>query len=102
MSKSSTAARRLPNREAALEALYSDISAKSMFPFWATSVARLRLHRSAVVDRIEHHNSYLKGTSISVASCSFDNGVAMYLKLTASAIARSRPSMRSGKTLFFG
>src|SRR6266508_3050837 len=37
MSKSSTAARRLPNREAALEALYSDISAKSMFPFWATS-----------------------------------------------------------------
>jgi len=37
MSKSSTAARRLPNREAALEALYSDISAKNMFPFWATS-----------------------------------------------------------------
>src|SRR5215469_12252658 len=37
MSQSSTAARRLPNREAALEALYSDISAKSMFPFWATS-----------------------------------------------------------------
>src|SRR5258705_429600 len=37
MSKSSTAARRLPNREAALEALYSDISAKGMFPFWATS-----------------------------------------------------------------
>src|SRR6266571_4810550 len=37
MSKSSTAARRLPNREAALESLYSDISAKSMFPFWATS-----------------------------------------------------------------
>lgn len=36
MSKS-TAARRLPNREAALEALYSDISAKSMFPFWAAS-----------------------------------------------------------------
>ena len=37
MSKSSTAAHRLPNREAALEALYSDISAKNMFPFWATS-----------------------------------------------------------------
>ena len=37
MSKSSTAARRLPNREAALDSLYSDISAKSMFPFWATS-----------------------------------------------------------------
>ena len=32
-----SAARRLPNREAALEALYNDISAKSMFPFWATS-----------------------------------------------------------------
>src|SRR5262249_62204473 len=30
-------ARRLPNREAALERLYSDISAKNMFPFWATS-----------------------------------------------------------------
>ena len=37
MSTSSTAARRLPNREAALEQLYNDISAKSMFPFWATS-----------------------------------------------------------------
>src|SRR5947199_674751 len=37
MSKSSTAAHRLPNREAALDALYSDISAKNMFPFWATS-----------------------------------------------------------------
>src|SRR5260221_8500311 len=37
MSKSSTAAHRLPDREAALESLYSDISAKSMFPFWATS-----------------------------------------------------------------
>ena len=31
------AARRLPNRKAALDALYGDISAKSMFPFWATS-----------------------------------------------------------------
>src|SRR5262245_50023121 len=29
--------RRLPNREPALEQLYSDISAKNMFPFWATS-----------------------------------------------------------------
>jgi gentisate 1,2-dioxygenase len=32
-----TAARRLPNREAALDALYGDIAAKNMFPFWATS-----------------------------------------------------------------
>src|SRR5215813_2839618 len=31
------ATRGLPNREAALEQLYSDISAKHMFPFWATS-----------------------------------------------------------------
>ena len=30
-------ARRLPNRKAELDALYNDISAKSMFPFWATS-----------------------------------------------------------------
>src|SRR5947209_5660476 len=37
MSKSSTAARRLPNREAALASLYGEISAKHMFPFWATS-----------------------------------------------------------------
>jgi gentisate 1,2-dioxygenase len=28
---------RLPNRDAALKALYDDISAKSMFPFWAQS-----------------------------------------------------------------
>ena len=28
---------RLPNRDAALKALYTDISAKNMFPFWATS-----------------------------------------------------------------
>src|SRR5262249_42665564 len=35
--QSKSAARRLPNREAALEQLYSDISAKSMFPFCATS-----------------------------------------------------------------
>ena len=28
---------RLPNRDAALKSLYSDISAKHMFPFWATS-----------------------------------------------------------------
>ena len=33
----SSTARRLPNREAALTSLYSDISAKNMFPFWATS-----------------------------------------------------------------
>ena len=32
-----SAARRLPDREAALASLYSDISAKHMFPFWATS-----------------------------------------------------------------
>ena len=31
------AARRLPNREAALAALYDEIAAKNMFPFWATS-----------------------------------------------------------------
>ena len=37
MSGPSSAARRLPNREAALAALYGDISAKHMFPFWATS-----------------------------------------------------------------
>ena len=28
---------RLPNRDAALKALYDDVSAKHMFPFWATS-----------------------------------------------------------------
>jgi gentisate 1,2-dioxygenase len=28
---------RLPNRDAALKALYTDIAAKNMFPFWATS-----------------------------------------------------------------
>jgi gentisate 1,2-dioxygenase len=37
MAGKTSAAHRLPNREAALDALYSDISAKSMFPFWATS-----------------------------------------------------------------
>src|SRR4029079_6329339 len=37
MSKSPGVAPRLPNREAALESLYSDIAAKNMFPFWATS-----------------------------------------------------------------
>src|SRR4030095_6369033 len=36
-STSASAVRRLPNREAALDALYSEISAKNMFPFWATS-----------------------------------------------------------------
>ena len=36
-SNASSAARRLPNREAALDSLYNDISAKNMFPFWATS-----------------------------------------------------------------
>ena len=29
--------RRLPNRDTALKALYDDVSAKHMFPFWATS-----------------------------------------------------------------
>src|SRR5271155_6129213 len=29
--------RRLPNRDIALKALYDDVSAKHMFPFWATS-----------------------------------------------------------------
>jgi gentisate 1,2-dioxygenase len=33
----SSAARRLPDREAALDRLYSEISSKHMFPFWATS-----------------------------------------------------------------
>src|SRR6185295_11235143 len=33
----SSAVRRLPNREAALDGLYKDIAAKSMFPFRATS-----------------------------------------------------------------
>ena len=33
----SSAARRLPDRETALASLYSEISAKHMFPFWATS-----------------------------------------------------------------
>src|SRR5262249_56282248 len=28
---------RLPNRDAALKSLYSDIADKNMFPFWATS-----------------------------------------------------------------
>jgi gentisate 1,2-dioxygenase len=37
MANKNSAARRLPNRAAALEALYNDISAKHMFPFWATS-----------------------------------------------------------------
>src|SRR3984893_11590544 len=37
MKSTSSAARRLPNREAALASLYSEISAKHMFPFWATS-----------------------------------------------------------------
>src|SRR6516162_5091362 len=36
-SKASSAVRRLVNREAALASLYNDISAKHMFPFWATS-----------------------------------------------------------------
>ena len=36
-SKASSAVRRLANREAALASLYNDISAKHMFPFWATS-----------------------------------------------------------------
>ena len=34
----SRAARRLPNRDEALTSLYGDISAKHMFPFWATSI----------------------------------------------------------------
>src|SRR6478736_7753001 len=36
-SNASSAVRRLPNREAALKDLYDEISAKHMFPFWATS-----------------------------------------------------------------
>ena len=37
MAAASSAARRVPNREAALKSLYDDVSAKNMFPFWATS-----------------------------------------------------------------
>ena len=38
MSTSSAAnVRRLPNRDAALKALYDDVFSKNMFPFWATS-----------------------------------------------------------------
>ena len=32
-----TSARRLPNRDEALKALYDDVYSKSMFPFWATT-----------------------------------------------------------------
>jgi gentisate 1,2-dioxygenase len=34
---SPAAARRLPNRDAALKALYDDVHSKNMFPFWATA-----------------------------------------------------------------
>ena len=37
MVAASSAARRVPNREAALKSLYDDVAAKNMFPFWATS-----------------------------------------------------------------
>ena len=37
MAAVSSAARRIPNREAALKSLYDDVAAKNMFPFWATS-----------------------------------------------------------------
>ena len=37
MAAVSSAARRIPNRDAALKSLYDDVSAKNMFPFWATS-----------------------------------------------------------------
>jgi gentisate 1,2-dioxygenase len=36
-SSSASTVTRLPNRDAALKALYDDVSAKKMFPFWATS-----------------------------------------------------------------
>lgn len=36
-SSSASTVARLPNRDAALKALYDDVSAKKMFPFWATS-----------------------------------------------------------------
>ncbi len=36
-SSSASTVRRLPNRDTALKALYDDLSAKHMFPFWATS-----------------------------------------------------------------
>ena len=34
---SASTVRRLPNRDAALKALYDDVFSKNMFPFWATS-----------------------------------------------------------------
>ena len=37
MSSSASNVTRLPNRDTALKALYDDVSAKHMFPFWATS-----------------------------------------------------------------
>ena len=65
MSKSSTAAHRLPNREAALESLYNDISAKNMFPFWATStdvahdeIKQLMGTQKAVPHRVELQERY--------------------------------------------
>src|SRR5690242_4720183 len=36
-SSSASTAKRLPNRDAALKALYDDVAANHMFPFWATS-----------------------------------------------------------------
>lgn len=36
-SSSASSATRLPNRETALKALYDDVSAKHMFPYWATT-----------------------------------------------------------------
>ena len=36
-SSSASTVTRLPNRDAALKALYDDVFAKKMFPFWATS-----------------------------------------------------------------
>lgn len=38
-SSSASSATRLPNREVALKALYDDVSAKHMFPYWATTKA---------------------------------------------------------------
>lgn len=38
-SSSASSATRLPNRETALKALYDDVAAKNMFPFWATTKA---------------------------------------------------------------
>jgi hypothetical protein len=69
MRKSSTAARRLPNREAALEALYSDISAKSIF-------------LSLLKTRFEHIDGVVR-QGLDTRQC---------LRIVRLAVCRARPS----------